>query len=30
MLEVKQGPYNTKADKKVFANVEDKFIKIKW
>jgi hypothetical protein len=29
MLEVKQGPYNTKADKKVFANVEDKFIKIK-
>ena len=29
MLEVKQGPYNTKADKKIFANVEDKFIKIK-
>ena len=29
MLEVKQGPYNTKADKKVFANVEDKLIKIK-
>ena len=30
MLEVKQGPYNTKTDKKVFANVEDKLIKIKW
>jgi hypothetical protein len=29
MLEVKQGPYNTKADKKVFANVQDKLIKIK-
>ena len=29
MLEVKQGPYNTKTDKKVFANVEDKLIKIK-
>jgi len=29
MLEVKQGPYNTKTDKKLFPNVEDKFIKIK-
>ena len=29
MIEVKQGPYNTKTDKKVFGNVKDKFIKIK-
>ena len=29
MIEVKQGPYNTKTDKKVFRNVKDNYIKIK-
>ena len=29
MIEVKQGPYNIKKDKKVFKSVDDKLIKIK-
>ena len=29
MIEVKQGPYNINADKKLFKSVEDKYIKIR-
>ena len=29
MIEVKQGPYNIKSDKKVFNNIEDKNVKIR-
>jgi hypothetical protein len=29
MIEVKQGPYNIKKDKKVFKSIDDKLIKIK-
>ena len=29
MIEVKQGPYNTKFDKKVFDNINDDVVKIK-
>ena len=29
MIEVKQGPYNIKTDKKVFNSIDDKFVKIK-
>ena len=29
MIEVKQGPYNTKSDKKVFDKVNDSAVKIK-
>ena len=29
MIEVKQGPYNIKTDKKVFNPIDDKFVKIK-
>ena len=29
MIEVKQGPYNIKTDKKVFNSINDKFVKIK-
>ena len=30
MIEVKQGPYNLNSDKKVFNNIEDNVVKIKW
>ncbi len=29
MIEVKQGPYNIKSDKKVFDSIDDKIVKIK-
>ena len=29
MIEVKQGPYNIKTDKKVFNSIDDKFVKIR-
>ena len=28
MIEVKQGPYNIKTDKKIFNSIDDKFVKI--